>query len=204
MKLLTQLSAGILMCLAISNASANEAYNQSDTKLHTFGVQVGGAGLDYKGDDTDGDGVAQSYLYYNYQFMPNFALEVGLLAGEEIEDWDCFKDVNDDWECFNDDDDRFDLLADDFEFSAVVFAVKASLPISQRNSLYAKVGGQFYDYELAFNRRKIADESGTGLILEAGWNYRWDFGLGLNAGLQYNHMGDAELHSFNVGVSYQF
>ena len=204
MKLLTNLSAAALLCLTATNALANDNFVESEPKLHTFGMQLGGGGLDYKGKDTDGEGVVQSYLYYNYHFMPNFALEAGLLSGQEVEDWDCFKDVNGEWECFNEDNKRFDLLADDFEFSAIVLAIKTTLPISKRNSLYAKLGGQFYDYELAFNRKKIADETGVGLILEAGWGYQWDSGVGINAGLQFNHMDDAELHSLNIGVSYQF
>ena len=204
MKLLSQLSAVALLCFSTSSALANDTFGESQPNVHTFGAQLGVAGLDYKGDDTDGADVVQNYLYYNYHFMPNFALEVGLIAGQEIEDWDCFRDSNDEWECFNEDDDRLGILADEFDFSALVFAIKADLPISQRNSLYAKLGAQYYDYELSFNRTKVADETGVGLILEAGWAYRWDFGLGMNAGVQFNHMDDAELHSFNVGVSYQF
>ena len=46
---------------------------------HSVGLQTGVGGLEHKGKDTDGQGVGHSYLYYNYQFMPNYYAEIGLV-----------------------------------------------------------------------------------------------------------------------------
>jgi hypothetical protein len=42
------------------------------------------------------------------------------------------------------------------------------------------------------------------LFAEAGWQYRWDFGFGLDTGLRYIDMGDLSVLAFTAGVSYQF
>ncbi|WP_259366714.1 MULTISPECIES: hypothetical protein [unclassified Colwellia] len=42
------------------------------------------------------------------------------------------------------------------------------------------------------------------MFLEAGWEYRWDNGFGLNASLQYQGAGDLDIDTFNVGISYAF
>ena len=83
-------------------------------------------------------------------------------------------------------------------------AIKGDIDLSQRNSLYGKIGAQYYDYEFSRNDRFIEGDSGTGLFLEAGWQYRWDLGIGMNAGLRYQDMGDLEFTSANVGISYTF
>jgi hypothetical protein len=180
------------------------AFSKDVKKVHSFGVQFGGGGLEYKGQGTDGQGVGQFYTYYNYNFAPNLYIEAALVGGEDVDDWRCNENYNDDWECYNDDSDNFEFITDDFEFSALVFTLKADVKLSQRNKLYAKVGAEFYEYEFKLRRHEIIDEDGTGILLEAGWEYRWDMGIGMNASLQYNDMDDLEMSALNVGISYAF
>ena len=82
--------------------------------------------------------------------------------------------------------------------------LKTDLKLSKRNKLYAKVGAEFYDYQFELDREEIIDEDGVGLLLEAGWEYRWDSGIGLNAAMQYHDMGDLEMSALNIGISYAF
>jgi len=199
MKLLTAITTAILALSISSSILANEIKSP-----HTVGLQSGGAGLEHNGKDTDGEGVGYSYLYYNYQFMPNFYAEIGLIGGEDVDDWKCIKKNSDNYVCHSDDSDDFELQADDFEFGAIVFALKTDLKLSKRNTLYAKVGAEFYDYNFEMNRKKIIDEDGVGLLMEAGWEYRWDNGMGINTSLQLHDMGDLEMTAFNIGLSYAF
>ncbi|GLX77977.1 membrane protein [Thalassotalea insulae] len=171
---------------------------------HSIGLQVGGGGLEYKGKDTDNQGVGTSYLYYNYQFMPGLYLEAGLLGAEDVEDWQCKNNAGGSLECFNDDTEHVELLADDFDFGSVIVALKGELKVSKRNAFYAKIGAEFYDYQFDLEREKIVDEDGTGIYAEAGWQYRWDAGIGLNAGFQMHNLGDLDMSTFNIGVSYLF
>lgn len=198
MKLLTTFATTLLAFSISTTAIA------AQEKLHTTGVQFGGGGLEYKKQDTDGEGVVTSYLYYNYKFLPNYTLEVGLLSGSDL-DWDCDK-TDGEWECFSDNDrkNNIDLDADKLSLDALVVAIKTDLALSKRNSLYAKLGASFYDYQLSLNNTKEVDESGVGLMLEGGWEYRWDMGIGMNVGLQYQKMGDLKANTLNVGVSYSF
>ncbi len=203
MKLSTSLTA-LLLTLSASTFSVNAFAGYDLESPHTVGLQVAGGGIEYKGKDTDGEGVALSYLYYNYQFAPSYYFEVALVGAEDIDDWECKENTASSWDCTSDYDNKFELQADNFEYNAVVLALKTDLSLSKRNRLYAKVGAAFYDYQIDLDHASIADENGTGLFIEAGWEYRWDNGFGLNTSLQYQDAGDLEMDTFNVGVSYSF
>ena len=190
-----------LLSLSILSAAAYSAENK-----HTVGLVAGFASGEYKNSSKDGDGFSQAYLYYNYQMIEHFSIEVAYTKAQELDSWECKEhDNNDTWTCrYGDDDPIFNLLADDFDLDGFVLAVKGDIPLSKRNSLYGKLGAQYYDFEFSRNSRTIESDSGTGLFLEAGWQYRWDLGIGMNAGLRYQDMGDLSFVSSNVGISYSF
>jgi len=194
----------ILLTLSVSTFSINAFADYGVESPHSVGLQVGGGGIEFKGKDTDGEGVGLSYLYYNYQFAPSYYFEVAFVDAEDINDWKCNEKAENDWDCFSDYDNTFQLKADNFEYSAVVFALKTDLSLSKRNRLFAKVGAAFYDYQIDLDHTRVTDKDGTGLFLEAGWEYKWDNGFGLNASLQYQDAGDLDLDTFNVGISYNF
>jgi len=203
MKLLNSLTA-IILTLSASTLSMNAFADTTLESPHTVGLHAAGGGIEYKGKDTDNEGVALSYLYYNYQFSPSYYLEVALVGAEDIDDWECKESADSGWDCKSDYDNKFALQADNFEYNAIVVALKTDLSLSKRNRLYAKVGAALYDYQIDLDHGSIADEDGTGLFIEAGWEYRWDNGFGLNTSLQYQDAGDLELDTFNVGISYAF
>ncbi|MCO4799040.1 MAG: outer membrane beta-barrel protein [Colwelliaceae bacterium] len=199
MKLINFTSACSLLLIITTTVFAEDKKT-----AHSIGLQTGGGGLEHKGKDTDGQGVGHSYLYYNYQFMPNYYAEVGVLGGEDIDDWQCNDDINGKLECYTDNSNNFEFDTDNFDYGAITIALKSDLKLSKRNKLYAKVGAEFYDYQFKLDREKIIDENGVGLLLEAGWEYRWDSGIGLNTAMQYHDMGDLEMSSLNIGISYAF
>lgn len=197
MKFMT-LVTPLLVAMVSFSASADVA------KPHSVGIALSGGGIDYKDKDTDGTGVGQSYLYYNYQFLPHYYLEVGLVRAEDVDDWKCDDKGESGWDCRADDDNHFSLDVDSYSQDSLILALKTDLNLSKRNSLYAKAGAEFYEYELSLNHNKLADDSGVGLFVEAGWQYRWDNGMGINAGLQHHDLGDLERTSATFGVSYSF
>lgn len=203
MKLSNSVTA-LLLTLSASTFSL-DAFAFTDLESpHTIGLQAGGGGIEYKGKDTDGEGVGLSYLYYNYQFAPSYYFEVALVGAEDVDDWECKEKGESSWDCVSGYDNKFELQTDNFEYNAVVLALKTDLSLSKRNRLYAKVGAAFYDYIIDLDHTRIADESGTGLFLEAGWEYRWDNGLGLNTSLQHQDADDLDIDTFNIGISYAF
>ncbi len=203
MKLSNSFTA-ILLALSASTFSMASFADDSLESPHTVGLQSGGGGIEYKGKDTDGEGVGLSYLYYNYQFSPNYYVEVGLIGAEDVQDWECKEKGESNWDCFSDYDNKFELQADNFEYGAVVVALKTDLSLSKRNRLYAKVGVAFYDYQIDLDHTRVANEDGSGLFAEAGWEYRWDNGVGFNTSLQYQDADDLEINTFNIGISYAF
>lgn len=185
--------------LSVSSIAATPA------NPHSFGGHVGFGGIEYKNSSYDGDGVVQVYGFYNYAFTDQLSLEVGVNIGADVDDWDCYEDRNDDWHCStNNEQSLFGLEVDEVEYTNLVTAIKGVVPLSTRNSLYAKVGAQFYDYELNRSNRTLFDDNGVGLYLAAGWQYEWDMGIGMNVGLEKYDMGDLDSSVLNVGMSYRF
>ena len=175
-----------------------------DEQKHTIAVDLSSGTGEYKGSKQDGDGFAFAYIYYNYQAFENFSLEVGYLGGTHVDDWDCDEDEGD-WTCsVNDDDNLFNLNANEFTLDSLVFALKGQFPLSQRNSLYGKIGAQYYDYDFNYKNNSLAEDDGIGVLLEAGWQYRWDNGIGMNAGIRYQDLGDITFKTRNIGISYSF
>ena len=174
-------------------------------KPHSFGVNIASGGIEFNNSDYDGDGVAQIYGFYNYAFTDQLSLEVGLNIGADVDDWDCYEDRDDDWHCStNKDSSLFGLNVDEVEYTNLVTAIKGVIPLSQRNSLYGKVGAQFYDYELSRHNRAVFEDNGVGLYLAAGWQYEWDMGIGMNVGLEKYDMGNLESTVLSVGINYHF
>lgn len=171
---------------------------------HSMGVAMGGGSAKFKDSKEDGNGVGHLYLYYHYSLTEQFGVEAGIVGGTESSNWDCKKIDRDNFECSNDRKPIFGIGADDLEYSNLVIAGTAKFPLSERNSIYGKLGLQYFDYEISGDKTKLADDSGVGLYLEAGWQYRWDSGWGMNVGLKHLPMDDLKVGGLDVGVSYRF
>jgi len=199
MKLLSLTTASLLSLSLLSSFSYAE---EEEEAPNSYGLVLGIASAEYKNSTQDGNGIVQAYLFYNYQVVEHFSVEVAYSAGLSS-NWDCDEKRDNDWECTNDAP-IFGLRANEMELNSIIVAVKGETPLSQRNSLYAKVGAQFYDYEFNRDGRFVEGDDGTGLFLEAGWQFQWDSGLGMNVGLRYQDLGELTLKSPNVGISYSF
>jgi hypothetical protein len=207
MKLLTLASSTLLSLSLLSTA----AY--SEENKHTVGLTAGIANGEYKGSHHDGDGIAQAYLFYNYQAFDNISFEVAYTSANEIDDWDwdCERVSSRRVSCGYDDGDAplFNIAAEKFDLDSFVVAIKGHTALSERNSLYGKIGAQYYDYDLYGGRSFTQSNTGTGdtgigVFVEAGWQYNWDLGIGMHVGLRYQDMNDLTLNSSNVGISYSF
>jgi len=175
-----------------------------DKSPHSIGAQISGVAAEYKNSTKDGDGAGQLYLHYNYAINKMFSVEVGLNNATDIDDWECNDDNKDKFTCTKNDIKLFGLDADELEYTNLVIAAKGQYSLTQRNSLYAKIGVQFYDYDISNDNEKLKSDDGAGLFLAAGWQYQWDNGFALNAGLQSMKMGDLKIAGSTLGMSYQF
>jgi len=190
----------ILLTVAFSvNAAA-----QDNLKHHSFGVQGSLGTAEFKNSGSADNDIAQVYFHYNYAFDDIFSLELGVNSAQQYDDWKCERDDADKWSCKEKDLSLFDLNADKVEVRNLIIAGKAQYQLSQRNSLYGKLGAQFYDYKIKRRSTVLADDSGVGLYAEAGWQYRWDNGLGGDAGLKVMKMGELKVAGSTLGISYAF
>lgn len=204
-----QLSIYTALALTTLSLTTPVWANKNATQLnenspHSIGLQAGAGNMEYKNTDAKHNIIGTSYLYYNYQFANNLYLEVGLSSAADAEDWQCERDAQNEWDCTNINNKNLTVTADSFKYNAYVLALKGNIALSQRNSLYAKIGANFYNYELELKREKTVDKSGTGVFLEAGWEYRWDNNIGMNIGIKAESASDVEIASTNIGISYQF
>ena len=164
-------------------------------KMHTIGAKFSLGSADHDNSLLSNKGVDDLYGYYNYAMNHNGAIEVGFNEGSE-------GGLGFSLSCCSN--------SVDLEYSNLVVAGKGSIQLNNGNSLFVKLGGQIYDYQITEyqflkNTAQLqANESGFGLFAEAGWQYRWDFGFGLDTGLRYIDMGDLSVLAFTAGVSYQF
>jgi len=188
-----------LSIIALTISSASFADNSSN---QTLGIQLGAGDIKY--NDIKGSSIGTTYLYYNYKLSPLYSIEAGLLAGSDA-DWNC-EVIDNARKCYvnKDKKDTFELEADKFTLEALLLLVKTDLALSERNKLYAKAGLSYYDYKLTLNKKNFADKDGVGFLLEGGWEYLWDIGVGVNLGLQHHSMGDLTSNSFNFGINYSF
>ena len=198
MKKLALVSLAV-MSLSSSLATANEQSEQNET--HRVGAQLSAGAASYYNSSNNGNGIAQVYLYYDYQFDKTWALELGM-NGASSGDEAC-KGINAKYNCQNTEL-FFNRSIDKVEFSNFVIAAKGQFKITENNSLYGKVGGQSYNYSMFEKGRKTADISGFGLFLESGWQYDWDNGLAMNVALQYIDMDELYTSSLGAGISYRF
>jgi hypothetical protein len=195
LSLLSVITASFSVC-SIANTLANP---------HSFGGHIAAGELEFRDSKASDNSVAQVYAFYNYALTEQFSLEAGLNIGLDIDNWDCYEDTYDDWHCTTrNNKSMFGLGVDEVEYSNIVAAVKGIVPLSKRNSLYAKLGANYYDYELSRNHRTLYSDTGLGLYVAAGWQYEWDSGIGMNVGLEKYQMGSLDSLTSNIGISYRF
>ncbi|BBN80900.1 membrane protein [Pseudoalteromonas sp. A25] len=193
-----------LIAFAVVCTTSFATQAQQNSEPHRVGAQLNAGGASYKSSKQDGDGVMSLYLYYNYQFNETWALEIGLNGGTEIDDWNCKELNNKKFICDRNDELLFGIGADELNYNNLVVATKGQFQLTKNSYLYGKIGGQYYDYEIAKNNSKILNQDGLGMFAEGGWQYDWDNGFAFNAGIQYLTMGDLDISSLNVGMSYRF
>ncbi|CAH9067038.1 hypothetical protein PSECIP111951_04051 [Pseudoalteromonas holothuriae] len=193
-----------LVALTVLSLSSFTTQAEQQNEIHRVGAQLNGGSASYKGSSKDGDGVGSLYLYYNYQINTSWALELGINSGSEIDSWECKELRNDRVICDRNDKLLFDLNANKIDLINFVVAAKGQYKITDNSYLYGKLGGQYYDYDIARNSNKLIQETGLGVFAEAGWQYDWNNGFAMNVGLQYMDMGDLDTSSLSAGISYRF
>ena len=92
MNTLKNLSLIAILTIAVNYpAFSTEVAQKGSIKQHSFGGQLAAGNIEYKNINNNGDGVVQLYGFYNYALNQNFAIELGLNIGTDIDNWQCYE-----------------------------------------------------------------------------------------------------------------
>jgi hypothetical protein len=170
------------------------------------GAQVSYGNIDHDSFSNDQDGAAQVMFYLDYYFKPGWAIEVGVNTGTNVQDWICENDDidSDDTYCTSSNESNPGSFESDLDFSNIIIAVRYDKQVSTNSFVYAKLGAQYFDYEMTDNNAVFEEDTGTGLYSELGWKYQWSNNMNASVGYQHIAMADLTTSSVTFGVGYSF
>ena len=165
---------------------------------HIIGGNIGYGSQDFEADSGDkfggGDSVGVD-AYYRYMLNDNFGLEGSIFSGSGgIAS--AFTGLI--------------STVDNISYQGVRAAIYGQIPLSESNSLYAKLGASAnqlnYDVSGIFGSgtTESIETDGTDFYGAVGWGIRFQSGLGLNLEYQYVPIQELIVQNFSIGMSYQF
>lgn len=185
-----------LLISSLAVAQANPEYSL-DKGIHTIGAGFGLGTLNGDipvGSEND-HGVWN--IYYNYAFDRTYSLEASFMSGDTDDSLCILCGV------FADDD-----LLNNQKFRALTLSGKGAVPISQRWSLYSKLGLNTYRTtpynKFRGNKSDAETSTGVGLFAGAGIEFRAFNGVGVNFEYHYLDMGGIDASAGQINLSYRF
>ena len=187
MKLLSIVIASILSFGAMAGESN-----------HIIGGNIGYGGQDFEADNGEKYGGGDSVgidVYYRYMLNDNFGLEGSI-----------FSDSGGIASAFT----GLISTVDNISYKGVRAAIYGQIPLSESNSLYAKLGASAnelnYDVSGVFGSgtTESIETDGTDFYGAVGWGIRFQSGLGLNLEYQYVPIQELIVQNFSIGMSYRF
>ena len=167
-------------CLAADGIS-------SDGKSHTLSINwgFGSVNTDISSEiDVDGDAIG-GYVY-GYKYDSTWTVNVGKLSGGSFCIITCFGDVR------------------NLNYDSYILNIKGSMPLSNRWSFYGTLGANSYEVVFSGNSRIDRTDSGVGVLLATGFDFRAYNGFGLGFEAIYLDMGHTSGESFTLNFSYMF
>ncbi len=122
---------------------------------------------------------------YLYNITPSFSLGIGYLDGaSQLSPF------------FSD---------DSLSYEAFVVIAEGRIALSKRNSLYGRLSGLKYDYDIFDAPIKVASENGTSVSAAVGWSVRFNSGIGFEVGYEYLRLDSGiEPQAVSFGLGYSF
>ncbi|AQS39417.1 Outer membrane protein beta-barrel domain [Shewanella psychrophila] len=165
---------------------------------HIIGGNIGYGSQDFEADSGEKYGGGDSVgidVYYRYMLNDNFGIEGSVFSGSGgIAS--AFTDIL--------------TTVNNISYKGVRAAIYGQVPLSESNSLYAKLGASAnqlnYDVTGIFGSgtTKSIETDGTDFYGAVGWGIRFQSGLGLNLEYQYVPIQELIVQNFSIGMSYQF
>ncbi|NQZ08252.1 MAG: porin family protein [Algicola sp.] len=183
------LAALILAICPLSQA----ADNSSEGKTHTLGYGAGWGSIKSDTFYRNSEEHDHSLYYYNYRLNESWSVNVEHIQGDSNGG---FLDIN-----------LFPGGADDFDrvnYKAYAVSLKGAVNLSNRWSLYGKLGGHAYKTEFTDSVNTNYDDDGFDINGALGFEFRAynGFGIGFEAGRI--KLGDTQANTLGINLSYAF
>lgn len=157
-------------------------------------TQAINAGIGYGGTDaSENDLVDHSDLQlhydisYRYKFNDQWEIELGYMK-QDVFMTNLFQTGN--------------QLEDVYSFRT---AMLYSIPLSQRNKLFAKLGAAHYSINaINFSNDFNSNDDGVGLVAGLGWRYEYDSGIEHSLVYTYQDFDIISTHTLTFNLGYRF
>lgn len=190
------LLAGLLLTGISSGALADDSRSAISLRYHFGGIYADSSGPSSQVDEDLTGHLAATYLY---NVTPSLSLGVGYLYGNS----DLYEAIFD---------------SDDLKYQAFAVIAEGRIVLSERHrhSLYGRLSGLKYDYEIEDDfiifdgdtfRSNTTNVSvnGTSISAAIGWSMQFDNRVGIEAGYEYLRPGSSiDIQTASFGVSYSF
>lgn len=169
-------------CLAVEEIS-------SKGKSHTLEIQLGLGSVDTETASEKDDKESVSGFIYGYKYNSNLTINMGVVSGETY----CIITCPQDWSSIR-----------TLEYDSYILNAKGSLLLSNRWSVFGKLGANYYNLEFSGENRASATDTGVGALLATGFDFRAYNGFGLGFEIAYLDMGNISAENYTLNFSYMF
>ncbi|WP_157826746.1 outer membrane beta-barrel protein [Colwellia sp. 12G3] len=166
-------------CLAVDNISSNG-------KNHTLGINLGLDSVDTDISSESDDGGIITGFTYGYKFDSTWTVNTGKVFGGSFCIVTCFGDVR--------------VL----DYDSYILNIKGSLPLSNRWSVFGKLGVNYYNVMFSGGNRVNVIDTGVGTLLATGFDFRAYNGFGLGFEMTLLDMGNILAKNVTLNFSYMF
>jgi len=169
-------------CLAIDNLS-------STGKNHTLGINFGLGNVDTDISSETDDSESVVGFNYGYQYSENWAINVGKTSGSSFCIVTCAE---------------ISSTVRTLGYNSYNLNVKGSIPLSNRWSMFGKLGLNHYDLEFSGADRISLTDNGVGALLATGFEFRAHNGFGIGFEATWLDMGNISAENYTINFSYMF
>jgi len=163
--------------------------NSRNEKNHIVGISLGFGDVNSDIPSEKDDRGTVAGVNYGYQFNSNWALNAGVIFGDSLCLIACPSDKS---------------TLRNLSYDSYLVTLKGSLPISNRWSVFAKLGVNSYQVNLTGDDRDRLITEGAGGVIGTGFDFRAYNGFGVGIGVTLLDMEDLLAINSTVNISYLF
>ena len=182
-----------VLLIMLSQPSFAVENSSSDGKNHSVGVSTGVGSIRTNLHSEKSTSGSIYGISYTYQYDSTWAINAGYIHGDGFD----FCIIT----CLPDDEMNNLRVSD---YNSFILNIKGSLPLSNRWSVFGKVGIDYYKSEFSKGYRASMKDSGMGALLATGLEFRTYNGFGVAIEYMWLDMGDIYSATLMTNITYLF